>query len=86
MTHDGRHESCRYWQFLEKHGGLEPTQREIFAQAAAGAERNAKKARKKKPGPDQAAAARPEPAGDETGEEETEARENPQGTQQPALF
>ena len=86
LTHDGRHESCRYWQFLEKHGGLEPTQRKIFAQAAADAERNAKKARKEKPGPDRTAAARPEPAGGESGEGETKARENPQGTQQPALF
>ena len=95
LTHDGRHESCRYWQFLEKYGGMEPAQRKIFAQAAVDAELNGSKNRKNKRErePDQAAtaAARGEPAGDETGQEETRkdetgAREKPQETRQPALF
>ena len=79
MTHDGRHESCRYWQFLERHGDLRPDQRKIFAQAAINAELD----RMKKRGAKQASAAEagPEPAGDEA-----EAREKPQETQQPALF
>ena len=88
LTHDGGHESCRYWQFLERHVGLKPTQREVFAQAAVDAERNVNKGRKNKGGPDQssAAATRPEPTGYETGEEKNEAPQKPQGTQQPTLF
>ena len=38
LTHDGRHESCQYWQFMERHRDLRPAQRKIFAQAAIDAE------------------------------------------------
>ena len=30
LTHDGRHESCRYWQFLERHGDAETSPKEDF--------------------------------------------------------
>ena len=82
LTYDGRHESCQYWQFMERHGDLGPTQRKIFAQAAIYAELD----RKRKQRSEQSSAARPEPAGDETKEEKPEVREKPQETQQPALF
>ena len=72
LTHDGRHESCRYWQFLERHTGLRPAQRNIFAQAAIDAELD----RKKKRRPEQASAAQASP----------EVQERLQETQQPALF
>ena len=94
LTHDGRHESCRYWQFLEKYGGMKPVQREIFAQAVVDAELSGSRNRKKQerePDKAPAAAARREPAEDETGQEETRkdetgAREKPQETRQPSLF
>ena len=38
LTYDGRYESCRYWQFLEKYGNLEPARRENLALAAIEAE------------------------------------------------
>ena len=82
LTYDGRHESCQYWQFMERHGDLGPTQRKIFAQDAIYAELD----RQRKQISEQSSAARPEPAGDETKEEKPEVREKPQETQQPALF
>ena len=72
LTHDGRHESCRYWQFMERHTGLRPAQRNIFAQAAIDAELDRKKKRRAEQGG--AAAASPE------------VQEKLQETQQPALF
>ena len=84
LTHDGRHESCQYWQFMERHRDLRPAQRKIFAQAAIDAELDRKK--KQRSEQSSAAQARPEPAGDETKEEKPEVREKPQETQQPALF
>ena len=82
LTHDGRHESCRYWQFLERHTGLRPAQRGIFAQAAIDAELDRKKKRK----PAQADAAQASPKVQERLHASPEARENPQETQQAALF
>ena len=84
LTHDGRHESCQYWQFLERHRDLRPAQRKIFAQAAIDAELDRK--RKQRSELASAAAARPEPAGDEVKGEKAGTREKPQETQQPALF
>ena len=84
LTHDGRHESCQYWQFMERHRDLRPAQRKIFAQAAIDAELE----RKKKRRPEQASAAQasPEPTGNEAKGEKAGTREKPQETQQPALF
>ena len=88
LTQDGRHESCQYWQFLERHTGMRPAQRNIFAQAAIDAELDRKKNRMKKRGAEQAgaAAARRKPTGDETKGEKARTREKPQETKQPALF
>ena len=79
LTHDGWHESCQYWQFLERHGDVRPAQRKIFAQAAINAALDGMKKR----GARQASAAEAEP---EPAEDEAEARERPQATQQPTLF
>ena len=74
LTHDGRHESCRYWQFLEKHKGLRPAQRSIFAQAAIDAELDTKKKRR----PKQASAAQASPKAREKPQASPKAQEKPQ--------
>ena len=85
LTHDGRHESCQYWQFLERHRDLRPAQRKHFRP---GRHRRGAGQEEETGDPKQASAAqaRPEPAGDETKEEKPEVREKPQETQQPSLF
>ena len=92
LTHDGRHESCRYWQFLEKHKGLRPAQRSIFAQATIDAELGNKKKRKPKQETSaaQASAAQARPKVREKPQARPKAQEKPQEkpqeTQQAALF
>ena len=88
LTPDGKYESCRYWQFLERYGAMDPEQREIFAQAAAEEERGRRQKKQREQPRSRTEAAEPEPAGDEAGEyendgEETETREKPQGRGKP---
>ena len=91
LTHDGKYESCRYWQFLERYGAMDPEQRGVFAQAAAEEERGRREEKQREQTRNRTAAAEPEPEGDEAGEyendgEETKTREKPQGTRQAVLF